>query len=113
MERHAIVEELVGLGARVHTCSRNEDDLSKCLNEWNGSGFEVTGSTCDVSVPQQREALMEAVSSVFHGKLNILVSSFFIPLSFLCLMFIIITRVCVCFQYFFPAIKGLEKTQLN
>ncbi|XP_019450561.1 PREDICTED: tropinone reductase homolog At5g06060-like [Lupinus angustifolius] len=72
---HAIVEELMGFGARVHTCSRNEDELNKCLKDWNDSGFQVSGSVCDVSVSQQREALMEAVSSVFHGKLNILVNN--------------------------------------
>ncbi|CAJ2678800.1 unnamed protein product [Trifolium pratense] len=32
--RHAIVEELKGFGAKVHTCARNEDDLGKCLKEW-------------------------------------------------------------------------------
>lgn len=80
MERHAIVEELVGFGAKVHTCARNEDDLNKCLNEWNHLDFEVTGSICDVSVPHQRDLLMETVSSLFHGKLNILVSSLFFPL---------------------------------
>lgn len=68
------MEELTGFGAKVHTCARNEDDLNKCLEEWNHLGFHVTGSICDVSVPQQREVLMEDVSSVFHGKLNILVS---------------------------------------
>lgn len=72
---YAIVEELMGFGANVHTCARNQDDLDKCLKQWNDSGFEVTGSVCDVSVPQQREALMESVSSVFHGKLNILVNN--------------------------------------
>jgi len=80
----------MGFGAKVHTCARNEDDLNKCLKEWNHLGFEVTGSICDVSVPQQREVLMEDVSSVFNGKLNILVSSFF----FSSLMFIIIILVC-------------------
>jgi len=90
MKRYAIVEELMGFGAKVHTCARNEDDLNKCLKEWNHLGFEVTGSICDVSVPQQREVLMEDVSSVFNGKLNILVSSFF----FSSLMFIIIILVC-------------------
>lgn len=68
------MEELTGFGARVHTCARNEHDLTKCLKNWNDSGFDVTGSVCDVSVPHQREALMESVSSLFHGKLNILVS---------------------------------------
>ncbi|KAG4973987.1 hypothetical protein AAZX31_11G132200 [Glycine max] len=72
---HAIVEELTGFGARVHTCARNEHDLTKCLKNWNDSGFDVTGSVCDVSVPHQREALMESVSSLFHGKLNILINN--------------------------------------
>ncbi|KAL2321726.1 hypothetical protein Fmac_026105 [Flemingia macrophylla] len=72
---HAIVEELTGFGARVHTCARNEHDLNKCLQKWNDSGFEVTGSVCDVSIPQQREALMESVSSLFRGKLNILINN--------------------------------------
>lgn len=73
--RRAIVEELVGLGARVHTCCRNEIELNKCLEEWDGMGFGITGSLCDVSVAAQREELMDTVSSVFDGKLNILVSS--------------------------------------
>lgn len=72
---HAIVEELTGFGARVHTCARNEHDLNKCLEKWNDSGFEVTGSVCDVSVPHQREVLMQSVSSLFHGKLNILINN--------------------------------------
>ncbi|XP_038689389.1 noroxomaritidine/norcraugsodine reductase-like isoform X2 [Tripterygium wilfordii] len=70
---HAVVEELAGLGATVHTCSRNETELKKCLKEWEGKGFVVTGSVCDVSFRAQREKLMEEVSSVFNGKLNILV----------------------------------------
>ncbi|KAG5118506.1 hypothetical protein JHK82_032926 [Glycine max] len=61
---HAIVEELTGFGARVHTCARNEHDLTKCLKKWNDSGFDVTGSVCDVSVPHQREALMESINNV-------------------------------------------------
>lgn len=28
---HAIVEELAGLGATVHTCARNEAELNACL----------------------------------------------------------------------------------
>ncbi|RDX57800.1 Tropinone reductase-like, chloroplastic [Mucuna pruriens] len=72
---HAIVEELTGFGARVHTCARNQHDLSQCLKNWNDSGFNVTGSVSDVSVPQQREALMESVSSLFNGKLNILINN--------------------------------------
>ena len=73
--RHAIVEELAGLGATIHTCSRKETELNECLKDWKAKGFGVSGSVCDVSSRAQREKLMETVSSIFNGKLNILVSS--------------------------------------
>ncbi|XP_024034875.1 tropinone reductase homolog At5g06060 isoform X1 [Citrus clementina] len=71
----AIVEELVGFGASVHTCSRNENELNKCLTEWGSLGLEVTGSVCDVSVRNQRESLIDSVSTLFDGKLNILINN--------------------------------------
>jgi Tropinone reductase 1 len=79
------VEELVGFGARVHTCCRNGSELDKCLEDWNDvcSGGMISGSVCDVSVGAQRQELMETVSSNFGGKLNILVSSFIISSFFL------------------------------
>ncbi|KAF3433657.1 hypothetical protein FNV43_RR24760 [Rhamnella rubrinervis] len=72
---HAVVEELAAFGATVHTCSRNEAELGKCLNEWGDKGFLVTGSVCDASLKPQREKLIEEVASVFNGKLNILVNN--------------------------------------
>ncbi|KAK1299477.1 hypothetical protein QJS10_CPB14g00690 [Acorus calamus] len=72
---HAIVEELVGFGASVHTCARNESDLNECLQRWKALGSPVTGSVCDVSSRVEREKLIERVSSIFDRKLNILVSS--------------------------------------
>ncbi|KAL6341637.1 hypothetical protein AAG906_032758 [Vitis piasezkii] len=72
---HKIVEELAGLGATIHTCSRKETELNECLKDWKAKGFGVTGSVLDVSCRAQREKLMETVSSVFNGKMNILVSS--------------------------------------
>lgn len=72
---YAIVEELAGLGAAIHTCSRNESELSKCLKEWETKGFIVTGSVCDASSRAQREDLMKKVSSIFDGKLNIIVNN--------------------------------------
>jgi Tropinone reductase 1 len=68
------VEELAQLGATVHTCSRNEADLKKCLREWEAKGFRVTGSICDLVSRLQREEVINTVSHQFHGKLNILVS---------------------------------------
>jgi Tropinone reductase 1 len=72
------VEELAGLGATVHTCSRKELELNECLSEWRKKGFQVTGSVCDASSPTEREKLITAVSSLFNGKLNILVSLTFV-----------------------------------
>jgi Tropinone reductase 1 len=74
MIRYAIVEELAALGATVHTCSRNEADVNKCVREWEMKGFRVTGSVCDLSSQAQREELINTVSHQFNGKLNILVS---------------------------------------
>ncbi|CAL8999137.1 unnamed protein product [Prunus brigantina] len=72
---HAIVEELAGLGATIHTCARNEVDLNDCLSQWEKKGFQVTGSVCDVVSRTQREELINKVSSLFDGKLNILINN--------------------------------------
>ncbi|XP_058097889.1 tropinone reductase homolog At5g06060-like [Magnolia sinica] len=71
----ATVEELAGFGATVHTCARNKVELDQCLHKWKESGFHVTGSVCDVKVRVAREKLMEEVSSLFQGKLNIFISN--------------------------------------
>lgn len=70
------MEELCGLGATVHTCARNEDELEICLRSWKDEGFTVSGSLCDVSSQVDRQKLMEVVSSTFNGKLDILVGIF-------------------------------------
>ncbi|XP_020241931.1 tropinone reductase homolog At5g06060-like isoform X6 [Asparagus officinalis] len=72
---HAVVEELAALGASVHTCSRKEGELATCLKKWEGLGLRVTGSVCDLSVREQREELLKEASSIFGGKLNILVNN--------------------------------------
>ncbi|KAJ8637243.1 hypothetical protein MRB53_011510 [Persea americana] len=71
----AVVEDLVAFGATVHTCARNGTELNQRLHEWRDLGYNVTGSVCDVSVRAAREKLMEEVAYLFHGKLNILVST--------------------------------------
>ncbi|KAL5725233.1 tropinone reductase I [Ranunculus cassubicifolius] len=73
---HAIVEELAGLGATVHTCSRTESELNEVLRHWSSLGFQVTGSVCDVTIRSQREKLMVEVSSIFKEKLDILEEDF-------------------------------------
>jgi tropinone reductase I len=72
---HAIVEELAGFGARVHTCARNAAELEECRRRWAEKGLHVTVSVCDVSVRADREKLMDAVTATFDGKLDILVAS--------------------------------------
>ncbi|KAK7395244.1 hypothetical protein VNO78_15794 [Psophocarpus tetragonolobus] len=69
---HAIAEELAEFGAAVHICSRNQQDIDQCLEEWNSKGFRITGSACDVLSRDQRENLIKTVASTFDGKLNIL-----------------------------------------
>ncbi|RLM58355.1 hypothetical protein C2845_PM18G12140 [Panicum miliaceum] len=72
---HAIVEELAGFGARVHTCSRNAAELEECRRRWAEKGLRVTVSVCDVAVRADREKLMDAVRDTFAGKLDILVNN--------------------------------------
>nr|VDD20817.1 unnamed protein product [Brassica rapa] len=72
----AIVEELARFGATVHTCSRNQEELKACLDDWRSNGLTESGSVCDASDRDEREKLMQQVSSAFSGKLNILVSFF-------------------------------------
>ncbi|KAG8372264.1 hypothetical protein BUALT_Bualt12G0048300 [Buddleja alternifolia] len=72
---YAIVEELAGFGAKIHTCSRNQTELNSRIQEWKAKGFVVSGSVCDLSSRTQREELMQTVDSVFDGKLNILINN--------------------------------------
>ena len=68
----------------MHICARNEEDINKCLEEWKSKGFNVTGSVCDILFHEQRKRLMETVSSIFQGKLNILVRSIYIFIYLFC-----------------------------
>ncbi|EXC10723.1 Tropinone reductase-like protein [Morus notabilis] len=71
----AIVEELAGFGATVYTCSRNEVELNERLVEWKRKGFQVYGFVCDVAFEGDRKELVNKVSLLFNGKLNILINN--------------------------------------
>ncbi|OEL25958.1 Tropinone reductase 1 [Dichanthelium oligosanthes] len=71
----AIVEELAGFGARVHTCSRTAGDLDACRRRWADKGLPVTVSVCDVSSEREREGLVATVRDLFQGQLHILVNN--------------------------------------
>ncbi|KAL3512393.1 hypothetical protein ACH5RR_025110 [Cinchona calisaya] len=70
-----MVEELAAIGATVHTFSRNEAELIELLQEWSPKGFKVTGSVSDAPSREQRAKTIERVSSIFYGKLNVLVNN--------------------------------------
>jgi Tropinone reductase 1 len=72
---HVVVEELAGFGARVHTCARSAAELEESRRRWAEKGLVVTVSICDVSVPADREKLMDTVKATFGGKLDILVNN--------------------------------------
>ncbi|XP_019090923.1 PREDICTED: tropinone reductase homolog At1g07440-like isoform X1 [Camelina sativa] len=72
---HAVIEELAVFGAVRHTCARDESQLNECLSKWKKKGFQVTGSVCDASLRTERESLMQTVSSMFGGKLDILINN--------------------------------------
>ncbi|XP_013744626.2 tropinone reductase homolog At2g29320-like [Brassica napus] len=72
---YAIVEELANFGAKIHVRDISETLLNQSLNEWEKKGFQVKGSVCDVTSRSERETLIQNVSSLFDGKLNILVNN--------------------------------------
>ncbi|KAD4586040.1 hypothetical protein E3N88_23641 [Mikania micrantha] len=69
---YAVVEELVELGAAVHTCSRNKTKLNQCLQEWSVKGFTVTGSICDVTSRPHRQQLLEKTRIKLVNAMNCL-----------------------------------------
>ncbi|CAN1184689.1 Tropinone reductase homolog At5g06060, partial [Linum perenne] len=60
---------------QVRTCSRNEAELNQFLQLCEEKGFSVSGSVCDVASPSQRENLINDVSTLHNGTLNILVNN--------------------------------------
>ncbi|CAN6826949.1 unnamed protein product [Brassica oleracea var. botrytis] len=72
---YAIVEELAGFGAKIHVCDISETLLNHSLSEWVKKGFQVSGSVCDVTSRPERENLMQKVSTLFNGKLNIFMNN--------------------------------------
>ncbi|MCE3050546.1 beta ketoadipate:succinyl-CoA transferase, tr1, partial [Datura stramonium] len=72
---YAAVEELASFGAKVYTCSRNEQELQECLDTWRNKELNVEGSVCDLLSRTERDKLMQTVARVFDGKLNILVNN--------------------------------------
>ncbi|CAN1770056.1 Tropinone reductase homolog At5g06060 [Linum perenne] len=72
---YAIVEELCGKGAAVHICCRSQEDINRRIQEWKAKGFQVSGSVCDLTSSSDRHKLIQTVTSVFHGSLDIFVNN--------------------------------------
>ncbi len=80
---HAIVCELgLTFGCKVLTCSRNQAELDRCIEEWKDQGMDVRGVVADVATKEGRATLMEKVDEMISeddcaekGHLNILVNN--------------------------------------
>jgi Tropinone reductase 1 len=65
----AVVEELAaGLGIRVLTCARNEQELMACVHEWKAAGMDCTGVVADVAVKEGRDTLLQGIRQWLGGK---------------------------------------------
>ena len=72
----AIVRSLATAGAKVHLCARTRADVDAAVRAWRADGLtEVSGSACDVTDPNARDALLRDVRARFDGELDILVSN--------------------------------------
>ena len=80
--RAIVIELAQSFGCKVLTCSRNEEDLDKCIEEWKDLGMDVRGVVADVSNSEGRSVLLEKIKEMINEKdsaepgiLNILVNN--------------------------------------
>jgi gluconate 5-dehydrogenase len=69
-----IAEGLAEAGASLVLCARRDQWLRPTLDRFQSRGFRVEGMTCDVSVPQQVQAVVEQSMAKF-GSIDILVNN--------------------------------------
>lgn len=69
-----MAEGLAEAGARVMLCARRPEWLEETVSEFSGRGFTVSGKTCDVSKPDDVEALVSETAEKF-GSVDILVNN--------------------------------------
>ena len=67
-------EGLAEAGASLMLCARREQWLTPTLDAFRGRGFTVEGMVCDVSVPEQVQAVVDKTIAVY-GKVDILVNN--------------------------------------
>jgi NAD(P)-dependent dehydrogenase (short-subunit alcohol dehydrogenase family) len=69
-----MAEGLAEAGASLMLCARREQWLTPTVNEMRERGFRVEGMTCDVSDPEQVQAVVDATIAAY-GKVDILVNN--------------------------------------
>jgi len=70
----AVAEELAALGAAVFIVARRQDEVEKQVKKMQDAGFEAFGIAADVTLPEDRKRIQEAVSEAEDG-LDILVNN--------------------------------------
>src|SRR5687767_6382554 len=69
-----IAEGLAEAGASLMLCARRDEWLKPTLEAMRARGFRAEGMVCDVAVPEQVQAVVDATIKVF-GKVDILVNN--------------------------------------
>lgn len=77
----SFVEYLATKGAKVFACDIKDKELNEYVSELTAKGYTVQGEKCDVTKTEQVTSLIEKVSKVFGGKLDVLVNNAGIHLS--------------------------------
>lgn len=69
-----IAEGLAEAGADLMLCARRQEWLDETVSEFRDRGFRTEGMVCDVSVPDDVEAVVKRAVEIF-GRLDILVNN--------------------------------------
>jgi gluconate 5-dehydrogenase len=69
-----MAEGLAEAGASLMLCARRAEWLDETVNEFRANNYNVVGKTCDVSKPQEIEAVVGETISKF-GKIDILINN--------------------------------------
>jgi len=69
-----MAEALAESGASLMLCARREEWLNETVEEFRGKGHTVEGKVCDVSKPEDVQAVVDATVQTF-GKVDVLINN--------------------------------------
>lgn len=69
-----MAEGLAEAGASLMLCARREQWLTPALDTFRGRGFRVAGMVCDVSAPEQVQAVVDTTVATY-GTVDILINN--------------------------------------